>query len=167
MAGQPVAKHLAQQIEEAGGDDAILGRVASGEAVKRIASDYGVSYETLRRWINASEERREAYDQAKADSADALVEEAGEILDQAPTDSAPQVTKAVKRAEHKRWLAGKRDREQYGDDKGANVNVNLDLSSLHLDALRQAGSMEAAQQIPEAEVEVLSDGVETSEGSAD
>lgn len=157
MAGQPIARALAHRIEEDGGDSVVLGRVASGDTVKSIASDYGVGYDTLRRWLNATPERKTGYLDAKRDSADALVEEAGQILDDAPTDSAPQVTKAVKRADHKRWLAGKRDREQYGDDKaGAQVNVNLDLAGLHLDALKAAGSM-ADHLIPEADVEILDD----------
>jgi transposase-like protein len=166
VAGQPIARHLAERIEADGGDLVIFDRIGSGEAVKRIAEDYGVGYETLRRWINKSDERRKAYEQAKRDSADALVEEAGEILDNAPTDSAPQVTKAVKRADHKRWLAGKRDREQYGDDKGAQVNVNLDLGALHLDALRAAGRMPEPEEIPTADVEILTDG-EPDTGEAD
>lgn len=154
MAGQPITRQLADRIESDGGDDVILGRVASGEAVKSIAADHGVSYETLRKWINATPERRTAYEQAKSDSADALVEEAGEILDDANTDSAPQVTKAVKRAEHRRWLAAKRDREQYGDDKGLG-QVAGDLGALFLGALRQAGSMAEHEQIPVAEVELI------------
>ncbi len=167
MAGQPIARRLADRIEADGGDDVVLGRVASGDTVKAIASDYGVGYDTLRRWLNASEERKTAYLEAKRDSADALVEEAGEILDKANTDSAPQVTKAVKRAEHKRWLAGKRDREQYGEDKtGAQVNVNLDLAGLHLDALKAAGSMADHEQIPEADWERVDDGGED-DGPAD
>ena len=154
MPGQPITRQLADRIAAEGGDSVILGRVASGEAVKAIAEDHGVSYETLRKWINATPERRTAYEQAKSDSADALVEEAGEILDTADDTSAPAVTKAVKRADHRRWLAGKRDREQYGDEKGLG-QVAGDLGALFLGALQAAGSMADHEQIPEAEVELI------------
>jgi len=152
MAGQPVARRLAERIEDDGGDAVLFDRVESGRALVTIAEDYGVSRETLRRWINKTPARREAYDEAKADSADALVEEAGQILDDAKTDSGPDMQKARSRAEHRRWLASKRDRVQYGDDPTVAVGVHLDLGSLHLDALRQAGHMTHGVPVVESEV---------------
>ena len=155
MPGQPKFTALCVQIDsEVDGELEIMERVGAGETSKSIAESYGVSYELLRRWLNLHPERRRAYDAAKADSADALVEEAGEILDDADAESGPSVQKAKSRAEHRRWLASKRDRQQYGDDAKANVQVNVDLSSLHLDALREVGHMDHA---PLAEVELLPD----------
>jgi transposase-like protein len=153
LTGQPIARRLAERILEEGGDEAVLDRVADGESVVEIAKDYKVSRSTLMRWLKKDDGRHEAYQEAKSESADALVEEAGDILDNASTESGPHVQKAKSRAEHKRWLASKRDRVQYGDDAKALIAVNVDLSSLHLDALREVGHM---SQIPEAVV--LDDG---------
>ena len=154
VTGQPIARRLAGLIVDDGGDAAVLDRVADGEPMVDIAKTYKISRSTLMRWVKKDEARHAAYLVAKSESADALVEEAGEILDGASTETGPDVQKAKERAAHRRWLASKRDRAQYGDDAKALIAVNVDLSSLHLDALREAGHMD---QIPEAEVELLDD----------
>ena len=153
LTGQPIARRLAGRIEADGGSSAVIDRVADGETMVDIAKEYNVSRSTLMRWVKKDEARHDAYKLAKSESADALVEEAGEILDDASTKSGPDVQKARSRAEHRRWVASKRDRAQYGDDAKALVAVNLDLGSLHLDALRQVGHMDQV-----SEVELLEDG---------
>ncbi len=155
MTGQPIARRLAGLITADGGDDAVLDRVAEGESMVDIAKTYRISRSTLMRWVKKDDARHSAYKAAKSESADSLVEEAGEILDDADPSSGPTVQKAKERAAHRRWLASKRDRVQYGDDAKALVAVNFDLGSLHLDALRAVGHMD---QIPVADVELLEDG---------
>jgi len=159
VAGQPITRQLAKRIEGEGGDDVVLDLIASGSTLVSVAKTYGVSRETMRKWCNATPARKAAYLDAKSAQAGALVEEAGEILDNASTESGPDVQKAKSRAEHRRWLASKRDRAQYGDDAKLQIGVALDLSSLHLDALREVGRMPIqGEPIPVAEVELLDSG---------
>ena len=138
MAGQPRLNALVSAIESAGGDDVIFDRIADGEFLTSVAEDWDVSSQLLRKWIRLDPERVKRYDAAKHASADALVEDAGEILDKASTLSSQHIAKEKSRAEFKKWLATRRDREQYGDD-AAQVNVNLNLGQLHLDTLRHKG----------------------------
>lgn len=155
MAGKPITRAMVARITKAGGLDAILDRVAISDSLADIATTFEVSRHTLYRWLRKNEERWSLYLEAKEVSADALVEEAGTILDDVDAgDGAPEVSKAKNRADHRRWLATKRDRGQYGDDAAANVQVNVDLGSLHLEALRKVGHMD---QLPELEAEDISD----------
>ncbi len=156
MAGTPIANRLAKRLERDGGIETLCDRVSGAETLTEIAVEYGIHRATLMRWINKVEERRLAYDRAKAESADTLVEEAGKILDDAPTETGPEIQKAKSRAEHRRWLAGKRDREQYGEDAKLAVGVHLDLGDLHLSALRAEGHMD--KRIPVVDAEVLCEG---------
>ena len=61
-----------------------------------------------------------------------------------------EVSAATSRANFRRWLATVRNREEYGQNAG--VNVNLTINQLHLDALRKVGHMPVPDEIPEAEV---------------
>ncbi len=151
MPGQPKLNALASSIEEAGGDAVIFDKVADGVYMTKIAKDWGVSSQLLRKWVRMSPERVQAYNTAKLQSADALVEEAGNHLDKANTISSQHIAKARAQAGFKQWLAGKRDRAQYGDE-AAQVNVNLSLPSIHLDLLRKHGRV---IEIPEEDVELI------------
>lgn len=162
MPGQPKLNALANAIEDDGGNAVILDRIAGGDYLTEVAADWAVSVQLLRKWIRADPERVAEYEVAKRLSADALVEAAGVILDDANTISSQHIAKAKSRSEFKRWLAAKRDREQYGDDV-ASLNLNLDLGGIHLDALRSHGR---AILIPEADVELLPDEPETSDSDA-
>ncbi len=158
MAGQPLTRRMAARIADEGGDSVVLDRVADGVALTQIAKDLGVGRETLRRWCNKTPARKQAYLDAKSAAAGALVEEAGQILDDASVESGPHIQKARSRAEHRRWLASKRDRAQYGEDAKLQIGVALDLSGLHLSALREVGHMPQGEEIPVAESELLSEG---------
>lgn len=149
--GQPKLRALAAAIEEAGGDDVIFDQVADGTYLTRIAEEWDVSSQLLRKWVRLDPERERRYEAAKRASADALVEDAGSVLDRASVASSAHVQKAKSQAEFKRWLASKRDRQQYGDD-AAQVSVNLNLGELHLDALRQRARV---VEIPATDVEIL------------
>ncbi len=151
MPGQPKLQALASAIEEAGGDDVIFDRIADGDYLTEVAAEWDVSSQLLRKWIKLSPERLKAYEAAKTASADALVEDAGRILDKASTVSSQHIQKARAQSGFKTWLAGKRDREQYGDEQAA-VNLNLNLNSLHLDALR---ARRRVTELGEEDVEIL------------
>jgi hypothetical protein len=79
-----------------------------------------------------------------------LAEETLSIADEAQhAVSAHEVAAAKLRIETRRHLAGVWNRDQYGEQKGPQVQVNI--GALHLDALRQAASVvEAVEIAPEA-----------------
>lgn len=151
MTGRPLLRALENSIVDDGGNGVIFDRIAGGEYLTAIAEDWNVSVQLLRKWIRLDDERVVEYEVAKRMSADALVEDAGKILDDAETISSQHIAKATSRANFKKWLAAKRDREQYGEDV-ASLNLNLDLGGIHLDALRAHSS---AVEIPLADVELL------------
>ncbi len=88
------------------------------------------------------EDREAGWQAAKRQSADALVDEGLEILD-APADgiSSADVQLRRYRANHRRWMAGVRNREEYGDQP-PQVNVGLSIGDLSLEALKSGGSMD-------------------------
>jgi transposase-like protein len=121
LASQPKRAAFAAEIEAAGGDGVILDRLRSGETVKAIADTYGVSRGMIYLWKKmGGESRADAWEEARKDSAEALLEDAGEILDdlavpgengEAPDPSNAQVSVARERAGHRRYLAEKFNRE--------------------------------------------------------
>lgn len=156
MPGQPKMRALTQKIDELErGEDEIFERIADGEFMGKIAQSLGVSRPMLYYWIKkGGEERQEKFDTAKQISADTLVEDGMEILD-SPLDfgdhsGEPALRKA--RAAYRQWLASKRNRKDYGDDKQPGVNVHLSVGELHLDALRRHGTPQRVKAIEEHEV---------------
>lgn len=144
MAGTPKFQLLCKAIEECGGEEYIWERVADGDSMKTIAQSLGFSRGLLYKWINRDKERRRAkLKEARELSADAHAEDAGEVLDdlsEQPGVTSAEVQLANARANYRKWLAGVRNREEYGERQQAGITVNV--GSLHLDALRAAGSME-------------------------
>jgi hypothetical protein len=155
MASRPVLRELERYVESNGGDSFVLDRIAAGESVGRIAKSitlpkHGpISRPLLYAWRNRGDERRKGWALAMKASAEALSEDAGDcwdVLSEDPTSA--QVAKARGMSEYKRWLASVRDRDAFGSSSGA-VSVNLNVGSLHLDALRQVGHMRALPGDPE------------------
>ncbi len=154
MAGMPLRAKILARIEADGGwDEAVFDRVRAGDYMKDIAKDLGATYSILRDAIrHGGEERKREYETAKFESADALVEDAMiaiDKLDDIIAITSPEVSRAKLTADTKRWLAGRRDRGQYGDDPLAVIGV-LDLGQLHLSALQKAGSRDLLEA-PEPE----------------
>jgi transposase-like protein len=128
------------KIDEAGGDEVVWSLVRSGMYIKDVAQSFGVSYDTLMDWVKrGGPERSRGYDEAKRDSADALVERGLVTLEEADEQLTSAVNKAAKIADYLKWMAAKRDRKQYGD--GPSTAIVVDMGQLHLDALRARGSL--------------------------
>lgn len=142
MTGRPMLRDLARRIEDQGGDAVILDRIADGDTITKIARDWDVSRRMIYDWIHLDEEREQAWAKAKTMSADALVDQAADALESAPaTPTNADVSLIDKRVNFKKWLAAKRDRDQYGEEEKRGVEVNVNLQELHLNALREAGGM--------------------------
>lgn len=116
-------------------------RVSEGDTLRTIAADLAawakrdISPGVLGAWLNADPARRALLVQSRKDSAPALAEKAVEILDEADNDR-DAINLAKAQADIRTWLASKYDRQTFGND-AAQVNVQLNLGQLHLDALRQ------------------------------
>lgn len=156
MAGQPLKQACHAALDR--NEEEIFERLAAGEFVTNLCRDYLQSaYEdagkgepnnyTFYSWLDAAPGRRERFDRVREAAADALAEESVRIVDEAREDgvaSTAEATLAKEQGRARRWIASKLNRAKYGDNPNAGVNVNLDIGALHLEALREAGSMELA-----------------------
>lgn len=162
MPGRPVLRRLEKQIANEGGDEFLLAQVASGLSIDKIMRPFNLCRTMFYQWVhNGGPEREAAWAQAKVESADALVEDGLNLLDDLADTVDPtsaQVSLAGHRANYRKWLAATRNRAVYGEDKSG-VSVNLNIGQLHLDALRVAGRAETPE-IQDAEYDLLSDGEE-------
>jgi hypothetical protein len=155
MPGRPKLTAFSKHVEENGGDEWVFGYVAEGLSMKKVAAKVGASSRgLLYSWIDAGgEARKKALKVARAISAHSIAEDAGEILDELADSLTPvtsaDVSLASSRAKYRQWMAGMRNRDEYGDQSGVQINVSV--GDMHLDALRRNG----AAQIPVIEAEVI------------
>lgn len=118
--------------------------IASGNTLTKLADELSaglgipVSRETVRRALAIGEddqrvERR--LREARAEGASVLADEAREIVDAVPEDR-DAIAKAKLRSDVRQWLAGKWNRDQYGEQKPSGIQISI--GQLHIDALRQS-----------------------------
>jgi hypothetical protein len=99
----------------------ICDTVAGGVGLLSWVKRKGLTYSTVWQWLANDDRRKEAYTAARITAADALVEEAVEILDQElPTDENGRIDPGMVnllrcRAEMRRWQAGKLRPAVYGE----------------------------------------------------
>ncbi len=114
---------------------------------------------------------REEMDKARLLAADALVDEAGQILDDLPgsplrtkdggvildpvtrqpllgSPDRDAITLADKRSQYRLWKAAKLNRKVYGDDKAPAVNLTLSVQDLRIDGLRAFHQLPAPPTLP-------------------
>jgi hypothetical protein len=164
MPGRPKLQILEQKIRELGGDEWVFEQIADGVRPRVVAEKLGISRSFLYYWkdLRAHPQRQEKWAFAMRVSAAAKAEEGEEILDELarrPIITAADVGLATSRAKYRQWLASSLDKETYGTQAGVQVQVNV--GSLHLDALRVAGRVKPSEpvgQIVEAEVLALEEG---------
>lgn len=129
---------LEAQIAAEGGDDVIFDRIAGGQKVGDVMASYGRDRTFFYVWLKAGGEQRQAkYKAAQEIAADALVQEALDIVDEPvliPADAAA----ARNRADFRKWMAGKYNRNAFGEEK-AQVNVGIGLGDLFVQALQETG----------------------------
>jgi len=133
MAGKQLERTMVAEIAKRGGTEYVLDRVASGETLTRIAESLGVSRPLLNNWLLHGD-RKEQYTYAKQLAAGALVDQSLDIVDQADVAS---VQLAKLKADTRRWIAGKLDRDQWGEQSGPTVAIQI--NNLHSGSLRNRG----------------------------
>ena len=115
----------------------ILSRYADGETLSKICKDKKMpKRNTVYRWRSSYPEFGDAYQLAQDQHTDALIDEAGEIVD---TEQNPQLAKV--RADHRRWLASKLNRARYGDKLDVQHNHMLDIAPALLEAQKRLQAM--------------------------
>lgn len=132
MAGRPGRAALIKTIAAAGGEEAVLAKIEAGKTITAIAEELGVSRPMLSEYLNRSDDSVERLGRARETSAHALVEEALAIADSATHDDDRAKRLQVSM---RQWLAGKRNRAQYGETPLVAMQVNM--GDLVLDALKQ------------------------------
>ncbi len=156
MAGRPKRAKMIRDITALGGLDYIESYLGGGGTQTALAADLGVGRYLLYVWLRDTEGAADAVARARVAAALHNVEEAGRILDSTEGEErGAAVSSARARADHRRWVAGKQDREQWGEKTG--VAISLNVNELHLASL-QAPPPQRALPIPEAEYEVLESG---------
>jgi len=131
MAGATVQRVLASLVADQGGVRRLLERIADGETITDLAREFGVSRSYLSSWL-ARRAGRDAVDRAHREAAGAYAEQ---IKGLAATTTEDNRKGRRVQIDALKWLAAKKDPQTYGDQQGPMVQI--DLSSLHLDALRQ------------------------------
>lgn len=120
------------QIEQAGGEQAILTRVAAGETITSIAKQFGVHGSTLGNWLNRSPESKDALVRAREQAAHSLADESLEIARATDEDNHRSNKVKLSQLNH---LAGKWNRAVYGDTPMVQIGINAD--QLMLSALQK------------------------------
>jgi hypothetical protein len=102
----------------------IIERTGNGELLTHICREPHLpSFTTLCDWRRRRPEFAQLIADARTDQATVLASNAVQILDDAPTESMPQVQKADKQAQIRMKLAACYDRETYGDKVQQDINV--------------------------------------------
>ena len=136
----------------------ILSRYAEGETLSKICKDKKMpKRNTVYRWRSSYPAFGEAYLRSQEEHVDALIDEAGEIVD---TEENPQRGKI--RADHRRWLASRLNRSKYGDKLDIQHNHTLDIGPALLEAQKRLQAMGTgnvidvpAKQLEEADPETV------------
>jgi hypothetical protein len=133
MAGRPKLRSLKVRIIETGGYESLLDKIASGTSMRRLAEEYQTSPSQLA-FLLKKPEWNDKFMMAKAIAAGVQVEDAFEGVKRAMPEDVN-----VKRLQFEAAmkLASVFDRATFGEQK-QQVQVNLSIGDLHLQALKQA-----------------------------
>lgn len=158
MAGSPKKRAFKEQLvataKTAGVEplEYVLRRIEDGELATELAEELGASYGVLKRWVNAQPDGRARWQDAMKERTDVLAEQ---TVIEARKLQGTEVTKEEIAAsklliEQLTFLAKSHNRQVYGND-AAQVNVNVSVGGLHLDALRQTRALALAHVTPQLE----------------
>lgn len=116
-------------------------RVARGDSISAIVSDLGIARSSFYRFCSSTPKRAEMFAAAKAASADAHIEKAEQVLEDAAKDkelSSAHSQIAGARSRLHQWLAEKRAPAEYGS---VPAQMIIQAGDLHFQALIQYGSV--------------------------
>lgn len=130
-----------------GHEDEIFARIAAGHTIVAIAADYDRSDFALHAFLRRPENQERAKE-AKRVSADAIlakIDAEFDGLDEMDGDrlTSPIVQRAKLKVDHYRWLAAKRNPDEYGEKQGPLLQITT--GDLHLAALQSGGRITLEQ----------------------
>jgi transcriptional regulator with XRE-family HTH domain len=131
MAGMPKRRAIVAKVRTFGGTERIIDMIANGVSLSEIARILEVDRSRLSTWLHGNPDTSQQIARARKTAATALVEQGMAIVDAAENHDV-QVAKL--RAEYRKWVASKLDREQYGEQSGPTVAIQI--NSLHSGMLR-------------------------------
>ena len=124
-----LAPDTRQRIADAWSD--ILQAVRDGARVDQTCERYGISTSQLWLYRNGVPELRDQWRDAMKDSADAYVQKAIQVAEEA--EKSPKAARV--KASIYQWVAEKRDPDKYGQRTRADINVKtVDLTGIIADA---------------------------------
>jgi AraC-like DNA-binding protein len=139
MAGKALRRRILSDVEANGGADWLFDQIASGMTMTKLAEHYGCTRSYVSRALNANEEYKRALEQARAEAADALVEEGLHMVDQLDGSSTSNEIAATReKVNWRKFMAGSYNQNKYGTRP--QTNVTLSIGDLHLDALRKVNA---------------------------
>ena len=139
MAGKALRRRILSDVEAKGGADWLFDQIASGMTMTKLAEHYGCTRSYVSRALNANEEYKRALEQARAEAADALVEEGLHMVDQLDGSSTSNEIAATReKVNWRKFMAGSYNQNKYGTRP--QTNVTLSIGDLHLDALRKVNA---------------------------
>jgi hypothetical protein len=143
MASTYIKNKLLEDIEKAGGWDAVWDQIASGITQTKIAESFGVSQGFFSRVQNLEPERRAAFKEALKGAALARADKALRVAEDVPA-ARDEIQRARLQTDVLKWHAGSFDREQFADSP-PQVNVGVNVAQMSLDALRAPLGLQEAE----------------------
>lgn len=139
MPGRPKLLALRKRIADDHLEDEIFEEVAEGTPIGKMCEKFGItSRKMFYDWKGKDGDRHEKYLAARTIAAEAHAELAGAILDDLGDEeflTGPMVQAASSRSKYQQWLAGVKDRDQFGSqDKG--VQIAIGFGEMHFEQLR-------------------------------
>ena len=176
MAGRKLTREAGIRLD-AYGEDGIFELYTEHRSVRKLLANLppevgAMSTAPFYSWLKADEGRWEACQDVREAIANDLVEESLDIADEAEEQGVPS---ACLRVEQRRWMAERYDRSAFGrPDTQVNVAVGIDdefLAGLKAveakaKAKREAEARTKADQIPEADYEIVEEDEEPSPPSS-
>lgn len=139
MAGKALRKRILTEVASNGGADWLFDQIASGVTVADLARQYGCTRSYVSRSLNSIPEYAAALAKARAEAADALVEQGLEMVDGLSGASSPtEIAATREKVQWRKFMAGSMNQDRYGTRPQS--NVTLSIGDLHLDALRKFSS---------------------------
>ena len=141
MAAQPKTRAAIKAISEQLPLDEMLARVAEGatqQQLARLVSDRlgkEVSQYYVSRWINADDQRKALWQEAKQQAANRYADQVAEAIEDVKSGKLdPNAAKTVMSGAQ--WLAARLSPSQWGDRLEVNATT-LDVTQMHREAMRQ------------------------------
>lgn len=169
MAGQPKKQAIIRVLTErarveldddAGPLDYVVQWCENGKTLQQLAEDLtkALGFEVFRARLHTL--MREMYPdtaearltEARRAGARAIAEESVSIIDDADDSSREKLQHAKMRADVRQWIAGKWNRDEFGESKGTSISISL--HGAHLDSLHLVPNATARIANPQVETVV-------------